>query len=106
MISIAPSAIRLKVRVQPRASRNRVLGAHGDALKVQVSAPPVDGAANQAVISLIAEWLSVPPRSVRIVQGQSGRDKLVEVASDEPAALAGRVRSLLDGCVDKAGGHH
>jgi hypothetical protein len=103
MISTTSSTVHLKVRVQPRASRTRVVGPHGDGLKVQITAPPVDGAANQGVVDLLAEWLDVPRRDVRITQGQSARDKLVEVACADPGALAGRIAGLLKECVDKAG---
>ena len=52
---------------------------HGDALKVRLGAPPVDGAANEALIALLAEELGVPRRAVRIVSGASSRSKLVHV---------------------------
>ena len=72
-------AVRFGVRVQPRASRSEVAGLHGDALKVRVHAPPVDGAANEAVVAVVAEALGVPRRAVRIVSGETGRSKVVEV---------------------------
>ena len=71
--------LRFTVRVQPRASRNEVAGVHGAALKVRVTAPPVEGAANSAVIALLAEVLGVPRGAVRIVSGDSSRNKVVEV---------------------------
>jgi len=91
VLTLTPHAIRLTLRVQPRAARNRVVGVHGAAVKVQVTAPPVDGAANAAVIDLVADWLGVPRRTVRLVAGESGRDKVIEVASDDPPGLAARV---------------
>jgi len=72
-------AVRFSVRVQPRASRTGVEGVHGDALKLRVNAPPVDGAANEAVVEALAEALGVPRRAVRIVAGESSRTKVVEV---------------------------
>ena len=71
--------MRFSVRVQPRSSRTGVEGLHGDALKVRVNAPPVDGAANEAVVEALAEALGVPRRAVRIVAGESSRTKVVEV---------------------------
>lgn len=75
----APPSVRFPVRVQPRSSRAGVDGVHGDALKVRVHAPPVEGAANAAVIEVIAAALGVARRAVRIVGGASSRSKTVEV---------------------------
>lgn len=72
-------AVRFTVHVQPRASRSEVAGVHGDALKVRLCAPPVDGAANDALVELLARLLAVGKRAVRIVAGASSRAKLVEV---------------------------
>jgi uncharacterized protein len=71
--------VRFAVRVQPRASRSEIAGVHGAALKVRLSAPPVDGAANVALVALLAEALGIPRRDVRIVSGASSRGKVVEV---------------------------
>jgi uncharacterized protein (TIGR00251 family) len=101
VLTITRHGIRLALRVQPRAARTRVVGPHGQALKVQVAAAPVDGAANAAVVSLIAEWLGVPRRAVAIIQGDSGRDKVVEVAADDPGALAERVAAQLRGALTR-----
>jgi uncharacterized protein (TIGR00251 family) len=73
------SGVRFAVRVQPRASSSEICGLHGDALKVRLSAPPVDGAANEALVELLAGALGVAKRAVRIVAGASGRGKVVEV---------------------------
>lgn len=78
-ISQRGSAVRFTVRVQPRASRSEIAGLHGDALRVRLAAPPVDGAANEALVRLLAELLGVPRRAVRIEGGLASRSKLVEV---------------------------
>lgn len=93
--------MRLRIRVQPRGSRNRIMGIHDDALKVQVTAPPVEGAANEAVIEVLSKWLGVPRRAVAIVHGDSGRNKVVEIVAGAPAELAARVQAGLEGFVDK-----
>jgi uncharacterized protein len=72
-------SIRFSVRVQPRAARSEIVGLHGEALKVRLSEPPVDGVANVALVELIAEALGVPRRYVRIVSGATSRGKVVEV---------------------------
>lgn len=81
----------MHVHVQPRASRSEVVGTHGAALKVRLLAPPVDGAANEALVSLLAQELGVPRRAVRIVQGATSRAKIVEIegtTADAVRALA------------------
>ncbi len=79
MPPISPTAtgIRLTIQVQPRASRTELAGRHGDALKVRLQAPPVDGAANEALVRFLCESLGVGRSAVRIVSGQGGRRKTV-----------------------------
>ncbi len=79
MVVEREAAVRFGVRVQPRASRTEIAGLHGDALKVRVHAPPVDGAANDAVVDLLADRLRVARSRVRVVAGQTSRTKVVEV---------------------------
>lgn len=85
-------AIRFAVRVHPRASRSEVLGAHGEALKVRLASPPVDGAANAALIDLLADVLDVPRRAVRITAGKASRLKVVEI----DGIVAAKVERLAD----------
>jgi len=65
--------------VQPRASRTEVAGVLGDQLRVRLTAPPVDGAANEALVRFLAERLGVPRSAVRVVSGETGRSKVVAV---------------------------
>ena len=67
------------LRVQPRASRNAFAGVMGDAIKVAITAPPVDGKANQAVIEYLAEVFRIAKSNVVIVSGETGRNKLIAV---------------------------
>ena len=71
--------VTFKVYVQPRSSKNQIIGLHGDALKVKIKAPPVDGAANKMCIQYLAACLDVPKSCVEIKSGQSGRTKQVRV---------------------------
>ena len=80
-------AVRFSVRVQPRSSRLGIAGLHGTSLKICVHAPPVDGAANDEVIKVLATALGVPRRDVRIVSGERSRNKVVEVSGMNSAAL-------------------
>lgn len=73
------SGVRISIRVQPRASRDDVGGLHGDALKVRVTAPAVEGAANAAVIELLAATFGVSRRAVTLVAGAASRSKIVEI---------------------------
>ena len=70
---------RVAVHVQPRARRTEVAGMHGDAVKVRLAAPPVDGAANVELVRFVAERLGVPRAAVRIAAGAASRRKVVEV---------------------------
>jgi len=72
--------VSLSVRVSPRASRNAIEGEHQGALKVRLTAPPVDDRANDALRRLLAERLNVPVSAVRIVAGEKSRTKRVEIA--------------------------
>ncbi|TFG45174.1 MAG: YggU family protein [Gemmatimonadales bacterium] len=71
--------IRLRLRIQPRASRTEVAGLHGDTIRIRLSAPPVDGAANEELIRFLATRLGVPVRAVEITAGHGGRQKTVHV---------------------------
>jgi uncharacterized protein (TIGR00251 family) len=74
------ATITFKVHLQPRASRNGIDGVQGDALKLRVTAPPVEGRANKALKKLLAEHLGIPPSGIAIITGQRSREKLVQVS--------------------------
>lgn len=69
---------RITVRVIPRSRKNEIRR-EGEIIKVHLTAPPVDGAANEALIALLATRLQLPRRSLRIIQGASSRQKLIEI---------------------------
>lgn len=87
-MSASGSSVRFEVRVQPRASKTELAGLHGGALKVRVAAPPVDAAANRALIEFLAERLGLARRSVRIVAGEKSRTKIVEADGVTPEQVA------------------
>lgn len=85
-IEATESGARFRVRAQPRASRSELAGEHGDAVRIRLAAPPVDGEANEELVRFLSRLLRVP-RSVTIVSGESGRDKMVEIDGIDVDAL-------------------
>ena len=81
----------LNVKVVPGASRDRVAGRYGDGIKVQVSAPPEGGKANQAVVEVIAAALGINSQQVRIARGHTQPRKVVEIAGMELADVLARL---------------
>ncbi|TEU14652.1 MAG: YggU family protein [Anaerolineales bacterium] len=90
-ITEAESGAAFPVRVIPRASRNEVEGITGNALKVRVTAPPVEGAANKALIELLAERLKVRKSQIEIVAGQTSRHKMISVVGLGPSEVEARL---------------
>ena len=78
-LTATADGVRLTLHVQPGARRTEVAGLHGDALKIRLAAPPVDGKANAELVRLLAEAFGVPRRQVAILRGETSRDKLVRV---------------------------
>jgi uncharacterized protein (TIGR00251 family) len=72
--------VTFSVRVVPRSSRNQIVGVEGGALKIKLTAPPVEGAANAALIECVAEWLGVKRSAVSIVSGDKARNKIMRVS--------------------------
>lgn len=80
----------LTLHIQPGAKKTECAGRHGDALKIRLAAPPVDGKANEALIRFLAEALHLPKSAVSLKSGQTSRRKLLEVcgtSADKVAAL-------------------
>ena len=75
-----PNGASFAVKVHPRAKKNAITGELGDALKVSLTTPPVEGRANEACIEFFAKLLKVPRSSVTIASGQSSRNKVIRVA--------------------------
>jgi uncharacterized protein (TIGR00251 family) len=90
-----PSGATFAVKVHPRAKRNAVTGELGNALKLSLTAPPIEGRANQACLEFVAELLSVPKSSVSIAAGQGSRQKLVRIAGLTSAEVRARLKASL-----------
>lgn len=74
-----PDGVTLFVKAQPRANTNEIVGIHGAELRVKVTAPPVDSAANEALVRFLAEELGLPRNQVQLVRGATARHKAVKV---------------------------
>lgn len=85
------SGTDLNIRVQPRASRDRLGEPAGDALKIWVTAPPVDSAANDAVLRLVAERLGCRRAAVTLVKGRTSRQKVLHIEGLDPEAVLARL---------------
>jgi len=81
-----------QVKVHPRAKKNAITGEVGDALKVALTAPPIDGRANEACIAFLAEVLNVPRSSVTIAAGESSRNKMILVSGLSAMQVEARLR--------------
>ena len=93
MISINETAagVTFAIKVQPRAKRNAIVGELGDALKVALTAPPVDGKANQACVEFFSEVLRVPRSAVMIAAGETSRNKIIRVVGISAAVVRERL---------------
>ena len=95
--------VTLKVFIQPRSSKNMIAGLHGDALKIKLTAPPVDGAANNMCIKYLAKYLKIPKSSIEIISGHSSRTKRLHLrfkneksaVKTEPERIRRLIASLL-----------
>src|SRR5882762_5544522 len=86
-------ALTFKVRVVPRASRSELVGEHDGALRVRIAAPPVDGAANDELVRLLARAFGVPRSAIDITRGHAAKLKIVCVAGGQAAVLKSKVQS-------------
>ncbi len=88
--------VNFKVFVQPRAARNRIVGLHDEALKISLTAPPVEGAANRLCRDFLAKSLKLPRGRVAVVGGLKSRHKTVHIEGLKGAELQTRLQELID----------
>lgn len=88
-----PGGVRFDLRVSPRASRDAIGGTHDGALRVRITAPPVEGKANAAIVKALAKALGVPMRAVTLVSGETSKTKRVQV----DGATSEQIRALASG---------
>lgn len=87
MIHESRESVTLNVKVIPRAKRNEIVGVEGEALKLRLDAPPVEGKANEALVRFLADKLGIARAKVEIVRGETSRHKVVRVYGITTAAL-------------------
>lgn len=79
------SAIILTLHVQPGAKHSEIAGLHGDALKIRLAAPPIEGRANEALLRFLAELFAVPLRNIELLRGAQSRHKMVKISGSAVA---------------------
>ncbi|MGC8786539.1 MAG: DUF167 domain-containing protein [Anaerolineae bacterium] len=72
--------ITLAVHVVPRAAKNEIVGIHGNALRIRLNAPPVEGAANAALLAFLAQVLEIPPRQIELISGHTSKHKILAIS--------------------------
>lgn len=95
LCSLVEGGIALTLQIQPRASKNEVCGVQGNALKIRLTSPPVDGAANKLCREFLADLFDVPRSAVEIVSGETSRHKRVRIACADPERLCRLVDSWI-----------
>ncbi len=95
-VKTTADGITFKIRVQPKSSRNQIVGLYGDALKIKITAAPVDGAANKMCIRFLAKRLGLSGNRLEIISGRNSRTKhvMIRAAREDQPALRNRIRSL------------
>ena len=98
MISVrdTPQGATFAIKVHPRARKNGITGETGDALKLALTAPPVEGKANQACVKFLADLLDVPRSSITIAAGETSRNKLIRVSGLTAAQVTERLRAGME----------
>ena len=95
IFSPTPHGSTFSVRVTPRAGKTAIAGLRDNVVLVKLAAPPVDGAANDALIALVSEAFDVPRRAVRVAAGERSRTKRIEIDGSPPLALEQRLAQII-----------
>jgi uncharacterized protein (TIGR00251 family) len=94
-INDTASGATFSVRLHPRARKNAITGTLGDALKISLTAPPLEGRANQACIEFLSDLLKLPRSSITIAAGQASRNKLIRISGVSAAEVEARLRRVV-----------
>jgi len=93
--SVTEKGIVLNLHIQPRASKNQVCGIQDNALKIRLTSPPVDGAANKLCREFLADLLGVPKSAVEIISGETSRHKRVRITCNDPDHTLGIIDRII-----------
>jgi uncharacterized protein (TIGR00251 family) len=93
VIQTGPDGVIIRVYVTPRSSVNKIVGEHNGSIKIALTSPPVDGAANRALVEFLAKVLRVPKAAVTLVSGETSRNKSVAVSGISAAEAKQRLRA-------------
>ena len=94
-VNESAKGVTFAVKIQPRARKNAITGTVGDAIKLAVTAPPVEGKANQAVIEFFADFFEIPRSSVSIASGETSRNKVIRVSGISAQQVRERLSTTL-----------
>jgi uncharacterized protein (TIGR00251 family) len=89
------TGIQFTATIQPRASRNQIIGIHNHSLKIKLTSPPVDGAANQACIKFLAKAFGVSPSRLSIVKGETSRNKTIQIGGMDSRTFTNTLAPLI-----------
>jgi uncharacterized protein (TIGR00251 family) len=93
MIESIKGGVRLHLFIQPKSSKNEVVGPHNGEIKIKITAPPIDGRANDGLIEFLSELFEIPKRDVQVVKGETNRHKVVELVGITVDAVHGKFKS-------------
>ena len=94
-INTCENGIRFSVVIQPRSSKNEVLGVYNNSLKIRLTSPPVNESANKTCIKFLAKWLGMSPTKVRIVMGFSSKNKIIEINSIDESVFRDKLNAKI-----------
>lgn len=92
MFTKTDRGVKLALFIQPKSSKNEIVGPHNGALKIKITAPPVDGKANAELVDFLSEILDIPKRQIEILKGETGRNKSVEITGLTSEQISKRLK--------------
>ena len=94
-INTCENGIRFSAIIQPRSPKNEISGIYNNSLKIRLTSPPIDGAANKTCVKFLAKWLGVSPSRVRIVTGLSSKNKIIEINGIDESVIRDKLTAKI-----------